>query len=105
VLAFGLFVFAALPLLWLLVAGAGSALPAPGPFSSSYAQNLSFLFLPLGPKLPYFAETLELKQLRRESFWTLLLVAYPAAKIFWSMVVAAMAVAVFTLHSARRSAG
>jgi hypothetical protein len=99
VLAFGLVVFAALPLLWLLVAGAGSALPAPGPFSGSYAQNLSFSFLPLPPRVHEFAETLELKQLRRESFWTLLLVAYPAAKIFWSLVVTAMAVAVFTLRS------
>lgn len=101
-LIIGLFVFAAIPLLWLLVAGAGSALPAPGPISACYWESLVPSYLPLGPRLHDFDETVELKRLRRESFWTLLLVAYPGARIFWSLVVAAAVISVFSLL--RRSA-
>jgi|GEM_PF-5377134 len=91
---FGLFVFAVVPLAWLVLARSCGPVPAPGPVSAFYFEHdqegsLRF-FLPLPDPEP----------LRSRLFFRLLAV-YPQAGLFWSLVTAALA-ASLGIHAAGR---
>jgi hypothetical protein len=89
--AFGLFVFALLPLAWLGVARTQGAVPAPGLLTAVYFPNLRACSI-----VPRSVPERDLELQCARSFLRLLLV-YPGARAFWSLVLAALA-ASLSLH-------
>ena len=90
---FGLFVFAVVPLAWLMVARVCGAVPAPGLVSANafFQMGLESPLLPLStPDTTSLNANFE--RLRTRSFARLLFV-YPGARLFWSLVAAALAIA------------
>lgn len=88
-LIFGLFVFALVPLSWLVVARACGAVPAPGLVSANFflRAGLEWPLLPLAEGEPTRQSNFE--HLRARSFLRLLSV-YPGAGPFWSLVACAL---------------
>ncbi|MCP3961732.1 MAG: hypothetical protein GY719_28150 [bacterium] len=98
-LAFGLFVFAMVPLTWLASARAWGAVPAPGLVSANFLLHPGLqepLLPPSAPdKRPMGASggvggRSDFERLHTESFASLLW-SYPASGLFWSLVACALA--------------
>jgi hypothetical protein len=82
---FGLFVFAVVPLAWLVLARTCGPVPAPGPISAFFFNH----DLEGSPR--FFLPLLDPESLRSRLFFQLLAV-YPQTGLFWSLVTAALAV-------------
>jgi hypothetical protein len=90
---FGLFVFAVGPLSWLVITRACGPVPAPGPASAHFLATYSSprVYMPLPGGDPQRA--IASRRLRTRLFFRFLAV-YPAAWLFWSLVVGALVISV-----------